>query len=142
MEGEPKSFWGKVRLEDRRVAGWHPLEHHCADVAACCEALLERTLLASRMARLAERSRSWFPEAFAPDGEPLPVEASFQHAFSGLVTLADWIASDTRFFPYSDDAETDRIAFAREAARKALDGFGIDAAAARARGNRLRSLMG
>ena len=256
MEGEPKSFWGKVRLEGGRVAGWHPLEHHCADVAACCEALLERTLLASRMARLAgltrlsrkqvarlsllaayhdvgkfnlgfqnkvlgsppftnghvrevlalfggtfpesekfrralaldemqhwsrqediplrlliasiahhgrpfsidnsrskfsalqwrpsrgldpfqgmarlaERSRSWFPEAFAPDGEPLPVEASFQHAFSGLVTLADWIASDTRFFPYSDDPETDRIAFAREAARKALDGFGIDAAAAR-----------
>lgn len=257
MEGEPEGFWGKLRrTEDRTVSGWHPLEHHCADVAACCEALLQRTLLPTRLAsligidhlsqaqvarlsvlaayhdigkfnlgfqnkallyppfppnghvrevlalfdgrfgesekfrralvldeigtwgpenapwrlliasiahhgrpasidgstskfresqwkaargldpfegiaRLAERSRSWFPAAFAANADSLPAEPAFQHAFSGLVTLADWIASDTRFFPYSDDPETDRIDFARGATRRALSGFGIDTLPAR-----------
>ncbi|MCB9656968.1 MAG: CRISPR-associated helicase Cas3' [Sandaracinaceae bacterium] len=31
---------------------WHPLEAHCADVAACCEALLRDTLLGARLAHL------------------------------------------------------------------------------------------
>ena len=57
MQGEP-FFWGKLRLDDRGcVLAWHPLADHCADVAACCEALLDRTLLGARLACLAGLER-------------------------------------------------------------------------------------
>lgn len=53
MIGEPNDFWGKLERDDAgRVVAWHPLEAHCADVAACCEALLRDTLLGTRLARL------------------------------------------------------------------------------------------
>jgi CRISPR-associated endonuclease/helicase Cas3 len=52
----PGSFWGKLaRDPDGRVAAWLSVADHCADVAACCEALLQRTLLRRRLARLAGR---------------------------------------------------------------------------------------
>jgi len=41
--------------------------------------------------------RRAFPEA--EEGERLPSTAPFVHAFLGLLTLADWIGSDERFFP-------------------------------------------
>jgi len=50
MKGFPTGFWGKFQQDP---AEWHPLLDHCADVAACCEALLQRTLLGARLARLA-----------------------------------------------------------------------------------------
>ena len=54
MRGELSSFWGKLTRDDAgRVVAWHPLVYHCADVAACCEALLERTLLRRRLTALA-----------------------------------------------------------------------------------------
>ena len=58
------AFWGKLRHSipgDRTsaVIGWHPLIDHCADVAACCVALLglrsdgfTPTILNRRLARL------------------------------------------------------------------------------------------
>ncbi len=55
MEGTPTGFWGKLDLRDEVVHGWHPLAHHCADVAACTEALLQHSLLRRRLARLAGR---------------------------------------------------------------------------------------
>jgi CRISPR-associated endonuclease/helicase Cas3 len=47
MKGAITTFWGKLS-EDRLE--WNPLLHHCADVAACCEALLQRTVLGERLA--------------------------------------------------------------------------------------------
>lgn len=254
MRGAPTGFWGK--LEQGRggeVLAWHPLIHHCADVAACCEALLEHTLLRRRLARFAgwddlspvhvqrlavlaafhdigkfnhgfqnkalahppftaghvrevlglftheafaprlgdalEVARwegwaegegalallvaaishhgrpapigavhqdrwwspfrgvdsfegiaalrraaldDWFPEAneAAP---PFPATPGFQHAFSGLVMLADWLGSDTRFFEYSKRIDEDRIAFARKKAVEALVATGIASEEARRR---------
>lgn len=56
MEGVPQGFWGKLeRDNDGRVTAWLPVADHCADVAACCEPLLGRTLLARRLAALAGR---------------------------------------------------------------------------------------
>ena len=56
MQGQPTDFWGKLEHDaEGAVSGWHPLADHCADVAAVCEALLERTLLRRRLARLAGR---------------------------------------------------------------------------------------
>ena len=55
MQGRPTGFWGKLeRTEGGDVTAWHPLAAHAADVAACTEALLTRTLLRRRLASLAE----------------------------------------------------------------------------------------
>jgi len=54
----------------------------------------------------------------------LPTNPAFQHAFSGLVMLADWIASDTQFFPYTAMADAsfdDRL----DVARRTLNQTGI-----------------
>jgi len=48
------AFWGKLAPKHLRpVASWLPLADHCCDVAMVCEALLTRTLLGRRLARLA-----------------------------------------------------------------------------------------
>lgn len=46
--------------------------------------------------------RALFPGAFVEDAKPLPQQSKFVHAFAGLVSLADWIGSDSRAhaFPY------------------------------------------
>lgn len=54
MRGKPTGFWAKLdRDEQGNVCAWHPVVDHCADVAACCEALLTQTLLGDRLAALA-----------------------------------------------------------------------------------------
>lgn len=248
MHGLPSNFWGKLQVKDGHVLAWHPLADHCADVAACCEALLDVTLLRRRLARLGgfedldriqverlcflaalhdlgkfnagfqnkaltpspfqcghlkellvlfdddnayaeterllavlpcadleswgadqtaaellvatishhgrplriggsfhprcwdqvwgrdpfeamaelvAQVRGWFPAAFS-HGSPLPAEAAFQHGWCGLITLADWLGSDTRFFPFSDDPARDRMPTARAAARTALRRVGLE----------------
>lgn len=251
MRGQPNGFWGKLRTGDGQPVEWHPLLDHCADVAACCEALLQTTLLGRRLALLAGRSalssgqvarlsviaalhdigkfnlgfqnkalvnppfvaghvgtvlglfgiddkpeqrrliesmrlevlerwgtnnaslrlliasichhgraveagqgydprcwqsarrlepfsgiaeltvltRYWFPKAFSADIEPFPEISELQHAFSGLVMLADWLGSDTRFFSYSTEIDHKaRIQFARNQAAAALSEVGLDPA--------------
>ncbi len=262
MQGRPTTFWGKLRRDDDgTVIAWHPLIDHCADVAACCEALLRRPVLARRLTRVAGRRmldettqarlavlcalhdvgkfnhgfqrkatrsrdtaghvtealalldingdsglvgpflealqaramaswvggdgttllrllsasiahhgrphaienctsnrrlwlggdsdpfdgihrlvdacREWLPEAWR-DGPELPDAPAFAHAFSGLVTLADWLGSnpEAAAFPYTVDADVDptgraRMAFARERAAHALRLIGLDTDAAR-----------
>ncbi|WP_446831618.1 CRISPR-associated helicase Cas3' [Candidatus Foliamicus sp.] len=43
--------WGK--FDDENPRGFHRLEHHCADVAACFEALVSEPVVAARFARAA-----------------------------------------------------------------------------------------
>lgn len=75
---------------------------------------------------LLERCRSWFPTAFQGSSELLSAAPSaFSHAFAGLVMLADWIGSDSRFFPSSED-HSDRFDFARAQARSAITHLGLD----------------
>ncbi len=66
---------------------------------------------------LVDSCERWFPNAFRAHDEELPPQPEFEHAFAGLVMLADWIASDTRFFPLANGAAPDRMLFARAAAR-------------------------
>jgi CRISPR-associated endonuclease/helicase Cas3 len=78
-------------------------------------------------AALLRRCRSWFPQAFDQGGGPsLPDASGFAHAFAGLVMLADWIGSDTRFFPFADRLGAERMVFARGAARRAVVQIGLD----------------
>ena len=53
MHGYPAQFWGKFKqTQETEESEWHPLAHHCVDVAACFQALLEVPLLRDRLARL------------------------------------------------------------------------------------------
>src|SRR5579883_1854482 len=255
MQGHPDSFWGKLKQEQDVVKEWHPLPDHCADVAACCEALLAEGILGRRLARLGglpdldeqqrarlcviaalhdigkfnhgfqkkadakatanekaghvkevldifnsrypiqkllyqvlpynelkswgaendtgfrllissiahhgnpvpltqkprvdiwekgtvdpfagiadlvARIRNWFPIAFQSGGPPLPGSSEFQHGFSGLVTLADWIGSDTKVFRYSEVGDPERFGWAQTKVKLALQQLGISAALSRA----------
>lgn len=248
MQGHPTGFWGKLRrADDGSVSEWHPLVHHCLDVACCAEALLTRTVLGPRLARLVGQAclsprtvarlsvvaalhdlgkfthgfqakatathargtgghvgpgaaavrpldpcstiwaddalgellgwvedseamqglmlasvghhgrpaprnaehgdwrpsrerdplagvralmlscRATFPAAFECCQERLPGAAEFQHAFAGLVMLADWLGSDAdRWFPYSASEHDDHGPIARRQAEVAVAAIGLD----------------
>lgn len=66
----------------------------------------------------------WFEPAFNA-GPPLPSSAEFTHLFAGLVQFADWLGSDTTFFPYAEPGE-DRSQTAWEYAKEAVSRIGIN----------------
>lgn len=58
MKGHPTTFWAKLRRDPAAEnAEWHSVEHHCGDVAACFEMLLNQPVIAVRLARLAGLSK-------------------------------------------------------------------------------------
>lgn len=247
MRGEPGRPWSKFVLDELTgQLAWHPLEDHCADVAAVCERLLKSTLIRLRLARLAgvpeldevacarlcvlaalhdagkanhgfqrkaepaqpdvaghvtpfidalfsrdpslrrtlldalrldllrawgaeslllaaiahhgrppslgsaglnarpalwravggidpiaaiaaltTRALQWFPLA-STGSPPLPESPALSHAFAGLVTWADWLASDRSLFPFSEEGDPDRIEKARLLAEAALHRTWLD----------------
>lgn len=76
------------------------------------------------MGNLRRKAHHWFPDVFETDTPSFPHSTEFQHAFNGLLTLADWIGSDEQFFPYADDS-SDRMPFARQCAFKAIIRLGL-----------------
>jgi len=78
------------------------------------------------IASLCESTRRWFPAAYGAGASILPTTPAFQHGFAGLVMLADWLGSDTSFFSYSEEDETDRMPLARERATLAAKAIGLD----------------
>lgn len=76
---------------------------------------------------LHQATRRWFPAAYEAGASELPATPAFQHGFAGLVMLADWLGSDTAFFPYSEADEVDRMPVARQQAVLATRAIGIDA---------------
>lgn len=71
--------------------------------------------------------QGFLPEAFQSGGRPLPDATRFVHYFAGLVQLADWLGSDTRFFPFSAPDE-DRLITSRERAQAAVCAIGLEMA--------------
>jgi CRISPR-associated endonuclease/helicase Cas3 len=65
-------------------------------------------------------ARSTFARSFETGGTRIPSNAAFQHAFCGLLMLADWIGSDERGFPFQEPDEPPREACARVWAADAL----------------------
>ncbi|WP_022835516.1 CRISPR-associated helicase/endonuclease Cas3 [Salisaeta longa] len=246
----PRQFWAKLKYKDNdrttgTITGWHPLIAHAADVAAATEALLTRTVLRDRLARLigwealsdvhvarlgvfaalhdagkvnhgfqniahdakptadhvrpivnvlsapepmrwlkplpivemaewfpadptgetlmhfllatwghhgkpvpvesfdkrlwaptdardpadglhqlATATQRWFPKAFT-EARPFPDAPVLQHAFNGVLTLADWMGSDTRFFDYATEERP--MERARRCAHRAVDTLFLDA---------------
>lgn len=66
-----------------------------------------------------------FPRAFETEGQALPNAPAFGHLFAGLVQLADWLGSDTRFFVFAEPGEN-RAATATGMADKAIATLGLD----------------
>lgn len=81
---------------------------------------------ANILKEISARAATIYPQAFEAGGEPLPDAPAFAHLFAGLVQLADWMGSDTTFFPYSESGE-DRAVTAKENARQAISVIGLDA---------------
>ena len=74
---------------------------------------------------LARAARAAFSLAFEPNVPPIKATPSVQQRFAGIVMLADWIGSDTQFFPYRASPESDRLALARNAAHRAVHAIGL-----------------
>jgi len=68
--------------------------------------------------------RSWFHHAFRP-GARLALTPNLTHAFAGLVMLTDWLASDTRLFPFTRTPGADRMEYARSVAPASLRALGL-----------------
>jgi len=74
---------------------------------------------------IGDRMRCWFPVAFTNDQQTLPSAPHFHHLLSGLVSLADWIGSDTRFFPFVRELDPDYMWKARGYAHQAVERIGL-----------------
>ena len=81
---------------------------------------------AEQLASIGAALKRFLPGAFQEGGQPLPDAPRFAHYFAGLVQLADWLGSDTRYFPYSEYGE-DRLARSRKCAQDAVRAIGLDA---------------
>lgn len=77
------------------------------------------------LVELAETARAALPLAFAAEVEPINATPALQQRFAGLLMLADWIASDTQFFPYTTPSGQSRQEFALHAASRALHAIGL-----------------
>jgi CRISPR-associated endonuclease/helicase Cas3 len=80
---------------------------------------------AAVLQEIGERVTALYPKAFKPGREPLPHTPALGHLFAGLVQLADWLGSDTRFFAYSK-AQEDRSTTAPHHADRAIEVLGLD----------------
>ena len=79
------------------------------------------------MERIGPLLRQWFPDAFAPDAQPLPATPEFQHHFLGLCTLADWIGSNEDWFPFRGEPRNNYMeTVARKQAKNAVSTIGLD----------------
>ena len=68
----------------------------------------------------------WFAGAFESGGASLSGRPQFHHAVAGLVALADWIGSDTRFFRFAEPLDRNYNSTAHSAAAQALAAIGLD----------------
>jgi CRISPR-associated endonuclease/helicase Cas3 len=139
----------QAHLPITEIAGWHEdralalwlaaICHHgrpvhwdgCPDSAHHWQSSEDRDPYAG-LRELSDAVRRWYPIAFE-EGDKLPRGEEFQHAFAGLVMLADWLGSnrDPALFAYADSVDEDRIDFARERAARALQLVGLDVSIAR-----------
>ena len=134
-------------LEIEALVGWFASEESCIDFLLATWAHHGRPVRAEMLdarvwtgnarrdpiagARaLFGRVRGWFSEAFEGEAPPLPDASAFVHFYNGLLTVADWIGSDSKLFPFATDLE-DPMPAARQRAAEATERLFLDAGPAR-----------
>lgn len=65
-----------------------------------------------------------FPAAFASETPSFPDNPHLAHVYNGILTLADWLGSDKRFFPFAENMER-YLSWARLQAAKACKNMGL-----------------
>lgn len=123
--------WGSACLSLWRAS----ISHHGRPVEESC--LIDRKIWRSvvcdgqlvydpqaTLKEIGQCAKKWFPSAFE-SGPALPDSAEFAHLFAGLVQFADWLGSDTDFFPFAIDGE-DRNQWVWLRAREAIQTIGFD----------------
>ena len=120
------------------MAPWGPIEpllaamfaHHERPVAAPSHPMLDEWPplphydWRQEAAEMSTALRRWFPVAFQPTAEPLPSKPLFHHLVAGFASLADWIGSDTRYFPFCAPFRADYDATAHDNAQRAIQAIG------------------
>ncbi|WP_135468064.1 CRISPR-associated helicase Cas3' [Crenalkalicoccus roseus] len=116
--GEPVSCASLSDEASRHAALWQPAEGYdpVAEARALCHALA-----------------AWLPDSLRAAEQLPPLPFPLLHGFAGLLSLADWIASNPApgFFPFEGDGTDDRWAFARTRAREVLRAMRLDPGPAR-----------
>ncbi|MBN1880440.1 CRISPR-associated helicase Cas3' [bacterium] len=79
------------------------------------------------LSNLIDYCKSLFPMTFQRNGLLLPKTQEFYHAFNGILTLSDWLGSNSNVFPYSESTEEDRWEFACSRAEFIVKATGISA---------------
>ena len=80
-----------------------------------------------KIREIARSVKEWFPDAFDGTSRRLPQNPQFQHQFLGLLMLADWIGSDTRWFKFKPDPDREYyLNTALPQAEKAVAAIGLD----------------
>ena len=70
--------------------------------------------------------RTWFPAAWSSGAPSLPSAVAFQHLFTGLCMLADWIGSDESHFAFRAQPDGDYMHTARQNAHRAVLDIGLN----------------
>ena len=74
---------------------------------------------------LGDAIQQWFPNAFNQDAKPFPVDPILQHSFNGLLTLADWLGSDQKFFKFAESNDN-YMGTARDNAARVVEKLVLD----------------
>jgi CRISPR-associated endonuclease/helicase Cas3 len=107
--GGPPPTGGLNRSWEKHSRFWKPKDGY--DPLAAAAALI---------AQIRER----YPQAWE-EGPKLPDNSRFVALFAGLVTLADWLGSDTTLFPVEGPYGDEREALRGERAQQAVTGRGL-----------------
>lgn len=84
----------------------------------------------AKLEELGAAVRERFSKAFQKDADPLPSSPKFQHAFNGVLTLADWLGSSHEYFGFLEKGE-DVWEEAERGAKDALMKLALDPTAPR-----------
>ncbi len=131
MPVDEMNLWGDACLSLWRASISHhgqPVQEPTqVDLTIWRPVIAEGTIVynpSATLSQIGQRLTQWFSQAFEV-GDDLPNSPQFEHLFAGLVQFADWLGSDTDFFPFAEPGE-DRNVTAWERAVDALNSVGMD----------------
>ena len=99
------------KASSQHISAWHPNDNYDP---------------ADALGRLAQRiEEEWLETAFSSTAAPFPDTPALENAFVGVLTLADWIGSDRRYFRYENGEDDNAWDRATGRAKEALEEMGV-----------------